>query len=105
MLYRRNFLTLSLVLSSGPALAQGNSKIVRIVVPFAAGGVQDLLARALSTEFGLALGQTVIIDNKPGAGGTVGTGFVARGCARQRRHGAGGRQPQYRWLALYETEL
>ena len=78
MLYRRNFLTLSLVLSSGPALAQGNSKIVRIVVPFAAGGVQDLLARALSTEFGLALGQTVIIDNKPGAGGTVGTGFVAR---------------------------
>ncbi len=66
------------MLSSGPALAQGNSKIVRIVVPFAAGGVQDLLARALSTEFGLALGQTVIIDNKPGADGTVGTGFVAR---------------------------
>ena len=78
MLHRRDFLALSLVLSSRAALAQSNSKIIRIVIPFAAGGVQDLLARALSTEFGLALGQTVIIDNKPGAGGTVGTGFVAR---------------------------
>ena len=78
MLHRRDFLALSLVLSSRAALAQSNSKIIRIVIPFAAGGVQDLLARALSTEFGLALGQIVIIDNKPGAGGTVGTGFVAR---------------------------
>ena len=78
MLHRRDFLALSLILSARAALAQSNSKIIRIVIPFAAGGVQDLLARALSTEFGLALGQTVIIDNKPGAGCTVGTGFVAR---------------------------
>ena len=35
-------------------------------------------SRALSTELGLALGQTVIVENKPGAGGTVGTGFVAK---------------------------
>ena len=78
MLLRRDFLTTGLALSAAAASAQGNSKIIRIVVPFAAGGVQDLLARALSTEFGVALGQTVIIDNKPGAGGTVGTGFVAK---------------------------
>ena len=78
MLHRRDFLAASLALSAGAALAQGNSRVIRIVVPFAAGGVQDLLARALSTEFGIALGQTVIIDNKPGAGGTVGTGFVAK---------------------------
>ena len=78
MLHRRDFLAASLALSAGAALAQGNSRIVRIVVPFASGGVQDLLARALSTELGMALGQTVIIDNKPGAGGTVGTGFVAK---------------------------
>ena len=63
------------------AFAQTNSKIVRIVVPFAAGGVQDLLARALSTELGVALGQSVIVDNRPGAGGTVGTGFVAKAAA------------------------
>jgi tripartite-type tricarboxylate transporter receptor subunit TctC len=50
-------------------------------VPFAAGGVQDLLARAMSNELALALGQTVIIDNKPGAGGTVGTAFVAKSAA------------------------
>ena len=82
MLQRRNLLTfgatLSLALTAGAALAQTNSKIVRIVVPFAAGGVQDLLARAISTELGVALGQTVIIDNRPGAGGTVGTGYVAK---------------------------
>lgn len=65
-------------LASHPALAQANSKVVHIVVPFAAGGVQDLLGRALSTELGAALGQTVIIENRPGAGGTVGTSYVAK---------------------------
>ena len=82
MMQRRDFLAASMALSAaavtGTAFAQGNAKIERIVVPFAAGGVQDLLARAISTELGVALGQTVIIDNKPGAGGTVGTGFVAK---------------------------
>ena len=64
--------------TSAQTTAPTNPKIARIVVPFAPGGVQDLLARALSTELGVALNQTVIIDNKPGAGGTVGTGFVAK---------------------------
>ena len=82
MMQRRDFLAAGMALSTaaatGAALAQGNARVERIVVPFAAGGVQDLLARAISTELGVALGQTVIIDNKPGAGGTVGTGFVAK---------------------------
>ena len=82
MMQRRSFVMAPIALSSAlsclPALAQTNPKVVRIVVPFAPGGVQDLLARALSVELGVALGQTVIIDNKPGAGGTVGTGFVAK---------------------------
>ena len=59
-----------------PAHAQG--KTVRIVVPFAAGGVQDILARSISTELAAALGQTVIVENRAGAGGTVGTGQVAK---------------------------
>lgn len=78
MMQRRDFLGTGLALAAGSALAQSNNKIVRIVVPFAAGGVQDLLARAMSTELGTALGQTVIIENRPGAGGTVGTGYVAK---------------------------
>lgn len=78
MMQRRDFLGTGLALAAGSALAQTNSKITRIVVPFAPGGVQDLLARAMSTELGLALGQTVIIENRPGAGGTVGTAYVAK---------------------------
>lgn len=78
MMQRRDFLGTGLALAAGGALAQANPKIARIVVPFAPGGVQDLLARAMSTELGVALGQTVIIENRPGAGGTVGTGYVAK---------------------------
>ncbi len=59
-----------------PVQAQG--KTVRIVVPFAPGGVQDILARSLSNELAAALGQTVIVENRAGAGGTVGTGQVAK---------------------------
>lgn len=78
MMQRRDFLGSGLALAAGGALAQANPKIARIVVPFAPGGVQDLLARAMSNELGAALGQTVIIENRPGAGGTVGTGYVAK---------------------------
>ncbi len=85
MMQRRDFLGTSLALAASAATAQATAqtsgKLERIVVPFAAGGVQDLLARAISTELGLALGQTVIIENRPGAGGTVGTGYVAKSAA------------------------
>jgi len=53
--------------------------VIRIVVPFAAGGVQDILARAISAELGQALGgRSVIVENRSGAGGTIGTGSVAK---------------------------
>jgi len=54
------------------------SKPVRIVVPFAAGGPTDLMARAISKSMGTSLGQPVIIDNKPGGGGIIGFSEVAR---------------------------
>ncbi|CAB3664944.1 hypothetical protein LMG3458_00790 [Achromobacter deleyi] len=55
-----------------PALAQ-----VRLIVPFAAAGTQDLVARAIQPALGQALGQTIVVENRAGAGGTVGMAVVA----------------------------
>ena len=78
---RRQFLATSIALAAAAtahrALAQ-SGRAVRVVVPFAAGAVQDALARAISNEFGAALGSNVIVENRPGAGGSVGTGMVAK---------------------------
>jgi tripartite-type tricarboxylate transporter receptor subunit TctC len=63
---------------AAPAAAQPGGKVMRIVVPFAAGGAREVLARTFYSELGAALGQTAIIDNRPGAGGAIGTASVAR---------------------------
>ena len=55
-----------------------NSQTVRIIVPFAAGGVQDIIARSINTEFGAKIGRTVIVENRTGAGGTIGNASVAK---------------------------
>ncbi|MGQ0653712.1 MAG: tripartite tricarboxylate transporter substrate-binding protein [Betaproteobacteria bacterium] len=65
----------ALALFSTFSNAQG---VIRVVVPFAAGGVQDIVARSFSTELGAALGRNVIVENRAGAGGTIGTGSVAK---------------------------
>lgn len=81
MIQRRELLASSLgtALLSAVGMAQAQStKPVRIVVPFAPGGVQDILARSFSVEMGAALGQTVIVENRAGAGGTIGNAYVAR---------------------------
>jgi hypothetical protein len=54
------------------------TKPIKIIVPFSPGSVQDALARSFSNELGLALGETVLVESKAGAGGTVGTGVVAK---------------------------
>ncbi len=63
----------------GMATAQAYpNKPVRLVVPFAPGGTTDLLARIISEKMGAALGQTVIVENKAGAGGAIGAAEVAK---------------------------
>ena len=61
-----------------PAVAQWPAKPVKFVVPFPPGGSVDPLARLLSVRLTEALGQQFIVENKPGASGSIGTSFVAK---------------------------
>lgn len=64
--------------AAGAAAADFPTKPIRIVVPFAAGGGTDIIARAVSDKLGQKLGQPVVVINTPGAGGTIGAASVAR---------------------------
>ena len=76
---RRTFALALLALASLSApLAQAQDKVLRIVVPFGPGGGSDNFARILQPRLAELLKQTVVIDNKPGAGGAIGAAFVAK---------------------------
>ena len=78
---RRSFLVAGIAaLVSAGALAQTAwpTRPVSLVVPFAAGGPTDVVARSLANAMSKSLGQTVLVENKLGAGGTVASSFVAR---------------------------
>ena len=66
-------------LASAGAMGQGYpTKPVRLVVPFAPGGTTDIVARVVSEKINIALGQTMIVENKAGGGGSVGATEIAR---------------------------
>ena len=92
---RRNLLTTvaAAALAAAPlgAMAQpaDPTKPITVIVPFAAGGPTDALARVLTARMGEALGQTMIVENVGGAGGTIGVNKAAKngpaqGSARSR---------------------
>jgi tripartite-type tricarboxylate transporter receptor subunit TctC len=69
------YLFLAILFFASPALAQ---KPIKIIVPLAAGGTGDTLARLLAEELARTLGGTVIVENRPGSGGIIGTEAVVR---------------------------
>jgi tripartite-type tricarboxylate transporter receptor subunit TctC len=75
---RRTLLLGALAALCVPAAWAQSGKPLRLVVPFPPGGSTDILARALGARLGPALGVTVVTDNKPGAGGSLGATEVAR---------------------------
>lgn len=79
-LFRRAALCAAFIgtLASAPAFADYPTRPVTVVVSFAPGGMTDIVARMLSAELGKKLGQTFVVENRPGAAGQVGTEMVAR---------------------------
>ena len=71
-----------LALVAAPGLAQTTSnwpnKPIRYIVPFAPGGTTDILARTIGERLGAALGQPIVVENKPGQGGSIGAAELAR---------------------------
>jgi len=79
VLFTSLMLAASLSLAAGSASAQSYpSKAVRLIVPAAAGAAPDVVARLLADKLGTLWGQTLIVDNKPGAGGIPGMSALAR---------------------------
>ena len=78
---KRLILVTAALLATGAVLAQAAypSKPIRFLVPFTAGSGTDLIARTVADTMGKSMGQPIIIENKPGAGGTIAAGQVAKG--------------------------
>ncbi|MEI6302682.1 MAG: tripartite tricarboxylate transporter substrate binding protein [Betaproteobacteria bacterium] len=69
----------SLAISAGPAVAQTYpQKPIRLIVPFSAGGIADVFGRIIGAKLSEAWGQSVLVENRPGAGGNIGADLVAK---------------------------
>ncbi len=79
-LFARAALAIALVTAGACALAQGQypTRPIRLLTPFAPGGGSDILARLLGPQVSEALGQQIVVDNRPGGGGTLGAGIAVQ---------------------------
>lgn len=78
-LNRRNVLLAAALLAAGPVWAQAYpNKPIRAVVPFAAGSATDQIGRAFAEKMAATLGQSIVVDNKPGVNGMLGADIVAK---------------------------
>lgn len=77
-LTRRDLLVAATAVLAGAAGAQSGARTIRIVVPFAPGGGNDVFARQMARSLGELRGQSIVVENKPGAGGNLGTEQVVR---------------------------
>ena len=82
-LSRRSFAAAAAVLATARGIGSARadiypSRIIKIIVPISAGSTTDVVARHVGESLRAALGQTVLVDNRPGAGGTIGAGVVAK---------------------------
>lgn len=76
--FLRTALAVCLAAACGAAVAAYPERPIQLIVPYAPGGTTDLVARIVAPKLGEALGQTVVILNKPGAGGAIGSASAAR---------------------------
>ena len=81
-MYNKNVISklLGLYLTLHAAISQAAypDKPIKLVVPYAVGGTTDIIARVVGVKLGAILGQSVVIENKPGAGGSVGSAYASK---------------------------
>jgi len=74
----RFLLAFAFALAAGSALAQYPNRPIKLIVPFPPAGATDIVGRIVAQKLGERLGQSVVVENKPGAGGSIGSDIIAK---------------------------
>jgi len=105
MLARRTILATAATLAAVPVLAQGERRAIRMVVPYPPGGASDVIARLIAQPMTELLGQTVVVENRPGANGGIAAELVARAAPDGTTLLMGNAGPNALNQALYGSRL